>query len=112
MQEKNLCLKEESKILQLKLKLEKSQKIDNITLKKLNNMLINRNNRIKNSTINSNNTINIINNFQLVGFGKEEIVETLTKNEKKLIIDAKYGCLEKLIEIVHCGKYNQFIQTC
>lgn len=109
MQEKNLCLKEESKILKLKLKLEKSKKVDNITLKKLNKMLIDRNNRIKNSTINSNNTINnIVNNFQLIGFGKEEIIETLTKNDKKLIIDAKYGCLEKLIEIVHCGKYNQF----
>jgi hypothetical protein len=108
-QEKNLCLKEEAKILQLKLKLEKSNKIDNITLKKLNRMLIDRNNRIKNSTINSNNIINnITNNFQLIGFGKEGIIETLTKNDKKLIIDAKYSCLEKLIEIVHCGKYNQF----
>ena len=39
--------KEESKILQLKLKLEKSNKVDNITLKKLNRMLIERNTRIK-----------------------------------------------------------------
>jgi hypothetical protein len=41
-------------------------------------------------------------NFQLVGFGKEEITELLTNNEKKLIMNSKYDCLEKLIEIVHC----------
>ena len=39
--------KEESTILRLKLKLEKSNKIDNITLKKLNKMLMERNNKIK-----------------------------------------------------------------
>jgi hypothetical protein len=101
--------KEESKILQLKLKLQKSTKVDNITLKKLNKLLIERNNKIKN--INSNNTINntqIINNFQLVGFGKEEVIESLTNQDKKLIMNSKYCSLEKLIEIVHCGKYNQF----
>ena len=100
--------KEETKILQLKLKLEKSTKIDNITLKKLNKMLIERNNKIKNSfnTINNNQQIN--NTFQLVGFGKEEIIETLTKHDKKIIMNARYNSLDKLIEIIHCGKYNQF----
>ena len=101
--------KEEKEILKLKLKLEKSNKIDNITLKKLNKMLMERNNKIKN--INSHNTINntqTINNFQLIGFGKEEVFETLTNRDKKLIIDARYNSLDKLIEIVHCGKYNQF----
>ena len=104
--------KEETKILQLKLKLQQADKVDNITLNKLNKMLLKHNNRIKNSninsTVNSNNIINVQNNFQLVGFGKEEITELLTNNEKKLIMNSKYGCLEKLIEIVHCGKYNQF----
>jgi hypothetical protein len=101
--------KEEAKILQLKLKLQKSTKVDNITLKKLNKLLLERNNKIKN--INSNNIINntqIINNFQLVGFGKEEVIESLTNQDKKLIMNSKYCSLEKLIEIVHCGKYNQF----
>jgi len=63
-------LKEEKEILKLKLKLEKSNKIDNITLKKLNKKLLERNNLIKNSTVNSHNTHiqnNIVNNFQLVG---------------------------------------------
>jgi hypothetical protein len=106
--------KEEARILKLKLKLQQADKVDNITLNKLNKMLLKHNNRIKNSTVNSHNTQNINNiqnvqnNFQLVGFGKEEITELLTNNEKKLIMNSKYGCLEKLIEIVHCGKYNQF----
>ena len=107
--------KEESKILQLKIKLEKSTKVDNITLKKLNKLLLERNNRIKNSNINSNvnsnnvqNNYQTINNFQLIGFGKEEIIETLTDRDKKMILNSRYCSLEKLIEIVHCGKYKQF----
>ena len=104
-------VKEEKEILKLKLKLEKSNKIDNVTLKKLNKKLLERNNLIKNSTVNSHNQIqnNIVNNnFQLIGFGKEEVVDLLSNKEKKLIMNAKYGCLEKLVETVHCGKYNQF----
>ena len=104
-------VKEEKEILKLKLKLENSNKIDNITLKKLNKKLLERNNLIKNSTVNSHNQIqnNIVNNnFRLIGFGKEEVVELLTNKEKKLIMNAKYSCLEKLVETVHCGKYNQF----
>ena len=113
LEEKKLLLqikKEETKILQLKLKLERSTKIDNITLKKLNKMLMERNNKIKNiNTINNNNSNNqIINNFNLVGFGKEEVFDALTYNDKRVIMNAKYNSLDKLIEIVHCGKYNQF----
>lgn len=101
--------KEEATILRLKLKLEQSDKIENITLRQLNKKLMQRNNLIKNSTINSNNVQNnIVNNFQLIGFGKEEVTETLTNHEKKMIMNAKYCSLEKLIEIVHCNKYNQF----
>ena len=106
-------IKEEARILELKSKLEKSEKIDNITLKKLNRILQERNNRIKNSTINSHNTNtniqnNITNNFQIIQLGKENIIDKLSPNEKKLIMNAKFCSLEKLIEIVHCGKYNQF----
>jgi len=75
--------KEETTILRLKLKLEKSNKVDNITLNKLNKMLIERNNKIKNS-FNTVNNQQIINNFQLVGFGKEEVIETLSNHEKKI----------------------------
>jgi hypothetical protein len=76
--EKNLLLQQEKEILKLKLKLEKSEMIDNVTLRQLNKKLLERHNLIKksmvNSNINSNNTNiqnnNVINNtFQLVGFG-------------------------------------------
>jgi C2H2-type zinc finger len=103
--------KEEAAILRLKLKLQNANKVDNITLKKLNKLLLERNNRIKNSTINTNsNNIqnNIVNNYQIVGFGKENIHELLTNQEKRMILNSKFGSLEKLIETVHCGKYNQF----
>jgi hypothetical protein len=126
--------KEEKEILKLKLKLQNSDKVNNVTLKKLNKKLMERNNLIKNSTVNShNNTQNntqVINNYNLISFGKENIAETssfflkkkediesekqsfsdetLTLKDKKQIINAKYQCLEKLIEIVHCGKYDQF----
>jgi len=103
-----LIKKEEATILKLKLKLQNSDKIDNITLRKLNKKLIERNNLIKNSFNTVNNNQQIINNFQLIGFGKEEVFETLTKKDKKLIMNAKYSCLEKMVEIVHCGKYDQF----
>lgn len=113
LQKKELELKlkkSEAKILELKLKLEQSSKPDNMTLKQINRKLIERNNLIKNSTINiqNNNDNKIINNYQLIGFGKEEIMDTLSKKDMKLIMNAKYGCLEKLVEIVHFGKYDQF----
>jgi hypothetical protein len=104
-----LIKKEEAAILRLKLKLEKSDKIDNVTVRQLNKRLIQRNNLIKNSTVNSHNTQNnIVNNFNLIGFGKEDVIEKLTNQEKKLIMNAKYSSLDKLINIVHCGKYTQF----
>lgn len=102
-------LEQETEILKLKLKLEKSTKKDTLTLKQLNKRLLARANLIKNSNINSNNQINnITNNIQLVGFGKEDFIDLLTYKEKKLILNSKYSSLEKLIEIIHCGKYSQF----
>jgi len=71
-------------------------------------MLIERNTRIKN--INSNNTINnnqqIINNFQLIGFGKEEVMETLTKHDKKLIMSARYNSLDKFYYVRLWSHYS------
>ncbi len=112
-----LKLKEqEQEILKLKLKLQKSKKADIVTLKQLNKVLLERHaqylnyiNNINNGTIYNGNVQNVVNNIQLIGFGKEhDILETLTKKEKKLIIDSRYKCLEKFIEIVHCGKYDKF----
>ena len=112
--ENNIRLKEEAKILKLKLKLQQSNKIEKPTLKKLNDLLLKQQNRIKNSTVNSHNTTNVQNNivnnhFQLIGFDKEHYLhEVLTPQEKRMIVNSKFCSLEKIIEIVHCGKYDQF----
>ena len=112
-------LKEQEKeILKLKLKLQKSKKADTVTVtvNQLNKLLVERENQIKEYMVNNGNIQNnihngnnIVNNFQLVGFSKEEdIVELLTHKEKKQIMNARYKCLEKFIEIIHCGKYDKF----
>jgi hypothetical protein len=86
--------KEEKEILKLKIKLENSKKLDIISFKKLNKMLIQRSIRIQNLTINNNcnnNQTNIQNNLELIGFGKdEEILDVLSSKEKKQIINSKY----------------------
>lgn len=108
---KSIIIKQQIEISKLQNKLEKSNYIDNITLNKLNKKLLNINNLINNSTINLHNTNNIqnnYNNYQIVGFSKEDIVDLLTMQEKKQIMNSRFSCLEKLIEIIHCGKYNQF----
>ena len=95
----------------MKIKLSKSEKVDGITLNKLNKLLYERKVRISNSTINSNNQIqyNIVNNhFNMVSFGKEEFTDLLSYQEKKSILNAKSMCLEKMIELIHCGNYNQY----
>ena len=102
----------EQEILKLKLKLQKSKKADIVTVNQLNKLLLERHkqyqNYINNGNINNYNG-NVVNNIQLIGFGKEEnIIERLTYKEKKLILNSRYKSLEKLIEIVHCGKYNEF----
>jgi hypothetical protein len=102
-------LKEESKLLKLKIRLQNSKKIDARTFKSLNKMLIERSHKnINSNNNNNNNTINNINNFNICGFGKEEIMEVLTMKDKKNILNQRYNCLNKLIEITNCGNYNNF----
>ena len=94
----------ENEILKLKLKIEKSNKMHPKSFKKLNNMLIN--NALMNSNnINSNNSVN---NYNILSLGNENISEVLSLIDKKKIMNAKYLCLEKMVEIAHCGNYNQF----
>ncbi len=88
----------------------------NPTIKNINKLLRTQN-KIKmnnsNLTSNSNNTNNIQNNivhnhFKIEGFGKENILDVITDKEKKLILNHGYESIEKLIEIAHIGKYDQF----
>ena len=97
--------KKDAEILQLKLKLQKQ--VDYVTFKKLNKMLVKHNNSVTNVQ-----NINITNNnFQIMEFDKnisKEILETLTLNEKRIIIGSKRNCFSKQVEIVHCGRYDKF----
>jgi hypothetical protein len=99
----------------------------NPTIKNINKLLQNRiiasseayigpsglNMNNSNLTSNSNNTTNIQNNtvhnhFKIEGFGKENILDVITDKEKKLILNQGCESIEKLIEIVYIGKYDQF----
>ena len=56
------------------------------------------------------NSLNTINNncLQICNLGKEDILNVLTEQQKKQIINARHSALDKLVEIAHCGNYNQF----
>jgi hypothetical protein len=65
---------------------------------------------MNNSNLNSNNITNntVHNHFKIEGFGKENILDVITDKEKKLILNQGCESIEKLIEIVYVGKYDQF----
>lgn len=98
----------ENKNLELKLKFEKllmaKCKMHPKTFKSLNNKLIS--NSMNNNTINSNNITN--NNFKIYTIGKENLIDVLTLNEKADIMRSRFSCLERIVEIAHCSKYDQF----
>jgi len=118
---KKLEIKKENSIIK-----QKSNK--NSTIKNINKLLQNRiiasseayigpsGLNMNNSNLNSNNTNttnNIQNNtvhnhFKIEGFGKENILDAITDKEKKLILNQGCESIEKLIEIVYVGKYDQF----
>lgn len=59
-----------------------------------------------NNNVNSNNVIQ--HNYQILSLGNEDIVNVLTLEQKKQIMNSRLGSLEKLVEITHCGEMNQF----
>lgn len=92
---------EQKKLNDVLLELNKIKK-ENKILKsnKTNNNIKIINNYLQNNTNN--------NNFNIISIGQENISEILSQIEKKYIIDSRYSCLEELVKIVHCNKYNQF----
>ena len=101
--------KQKEEIIRLQKKLLSSKRIDNKTFKAVNKILIERSlqNSNNNNTINSNNnTIN--NNIQICSIGNEDLMNVLTVQQKKLILDSRLCSLEKIVEITHCGEMNQF----
>jgi len=99
---KKLEIKKENSIIKRKMN-------SNPTIKNINKLLQNKINMV-----NSNNTTNNIqnntvhNHFKIEAFGKENILDVITDKEKKLILNQGCESIEKLIEIVYIGKYDQF----
>ena len=81
--------------------LQKSLKIHPKTLQKINNQL------------NNNNTNNgVINNITYVQLGNENLVNVLTKSEKRGILNRKAMGINDLVELIHCsGKYKEFMNV-
>ena len=100
--------KQKQQILELQQKLLNCKKLDNKTFKSVNKILMNRsytNSNNRNLT-NSNNTIN--NTYQILSLGNEDLINVLTIEQKKQIMNSRLCSLEKIVEITHCGIMNQF----
>jgi len=97
------------KVIKLQDKLIKTTRLTTKSFKALNKILIERSymNQSHNHT-NSHNQINNNNILQICNVGSEDILNVLSEQQKKQIINAKFKSLDKLIEITHCGPYNQF----
>ena len=91
------------KIIKLQDKIIKDNSITTKSFKAINKLLIERS-YMSNNT----NSLNTINNIQICNVGTEDILHVLTEQQKKTIINSKFGALDKLVEMTHCGDYNQF----
>jgi hypothetical protein len=97
-----------NQINELQTKLVKNNKVSTRTFKAINKLLMERS-YIKNSqnTINSHNAIT--NNIhQICNIGNEELAKVLTMQQKRQIMNSRLNAIEKIVEITHCGEYNQF----
>ena len=81
--------------------IQKSLKIHPKTLNKINNQL------------NNNNTNNgVINNINIVQLGNEDLINVLSKAEKRGILNRKAMGINDLVELVHCsGRYKEFMNV-
>ena len=102
--ERDAC---KDKIIKLQDKLIKSNRISHKSFSALNKLLIERSYMNQSNNTNSLNTVNN-NVLQICNVGSEDIINVLTETQKKQIINAKFGALDKLVEMTHCGPYNQF----
>jgi len=92
-------LKEENKLIKLKIKLQGMKRLDNKTFKAVNKYLMDRS---YNNNVNSNNTNTINNNYQILSIGNEQLNEVLSMKDKKAIMNSQLCALEKR------GNYNKF----
>jgi len=100
-------MKQADQIIKLQNKIIKSNRLDTKTFKAINKILMNRSYMNNSQNINSLNTIH--NNIQQIcNIGNEELANVLTMQQKKEIMNSRLLALEKIVEITHCGHYNQF----
>ena len=102
----------EKELIKFKIKLINGTKLDIKTFKSVNKILMTRSyykhSHNNNNIIINNIQNNIQNNINLIGFGKEKIIDKLSSKDKKLIIKSGFLCLEKITEITNIGSYNEF----
>jgi hypothetical protein len=96
-------------IIKLQNKLIKTTSLTTKSFKSINKLLMERSYYMNQShNTNSLNTINNNNHIQICNVGSEDILNVLTEQQKKQILNAKFKSIDKLVEIAHCGDYNQF----
>ena len=96
--------KNKQKTLELKIKLQGMKRVDNKTFKAINKVLIDRSTH---NNIQNNNTI-INNNYQIFSIGNEDVVNTLSIDDKQIIINRKWCSIDEIVKMVHCGDHNMF----
>ena len=97
------------KIIKLQDKLIKTNRLTDRSFKAINKILMERSYYMNQSQNNNSlNTINSNNTLQICNIGSEDVLNVLTEQQKKQIMSAKFKSLDKLVEITHCGEYNQF----
>ena len=94
------------KVIKLQDKLIRSTRLTSKTFKSVNKFLMERSYMNQSNNVNSLNTVN--NNIQISNIGYEDILNVLTQYQKEQILNARLKSLDKLVEITHCGEYNQF----
>ena len=123
----DIISKQKDEIIRLQKKLLSSNRLSTKTFKAVNKILIerslmnsshnnhsNNNHSNNNNSNNSNNSHNAItnnitnNNHFLCNFGAEDLLSVLTDEQKQMIIKSCFNSIEKLVEIAHCGEFNQF----
>ena len=105
---KQETLNKEQELIKLKIKLQGMKKINNKTFKSINKFLMDRSTINTQNIINNNNTINNHYHLQIMALGNENVLDILSRRDKRLIMDSRMCSLEKMVEIVHCGSHNMF----
>jgi len=100
-------MEKNEEIIKLQKKLLNSKRIDNKTFKAVNKILMDRSyQNSQNNNVNSNNIIN--NTYQICSVGNEDLVNVLTYQQKKQIMNSRLCSLEKIVEITHCGDIHRY----